>query len=162
MSGKGPPHRGRITLVYKMTHKGDPDPDRRLWGVCDCMGKVRGFHFDAVIGIGGTSWWPNEPNRAGEIVWVGLDPHPTPVKAKRGPDVRFAHFRYFREGEKKRKIPPNLKKAMHKRRYMLYGFSQAEQQEIKGILELAKKPGPSASLFTRTVQSKPHGKECHR
>ena len=42
-----------VTLVYKMTHKGDPDPDLGHWGVEDCMGRVRGFKFDAVIGIGG-------------------------------------------------------------------------------------------------------------
>ena len=112
-----------VTLVYKMTHTGDPDFDLGLWGVNDkdCMGKVRDFGFDAVIGIGGCSWWPNEPNRAGEIVWIGLGPLKTPVKGKRGPEVRFAHFRPFRRGELMlSKKAPKLDKAMQTRRFRLY------------------------------------------
>ena len=86
------------TLVYKMTHKGDPDPDFGHWGVEDCMGRVRGFKFDAVIGIGGRSWWTNQPNRAGELIWIGIGPQKS-VQGKRGPKVRFARFRYFEEGD---------------------------------------------------------------
>ena len=54
-----------VTLVYKMTHKGDPsDKPVGWWGD---HGRVRAFKFDAVIGIGGRSWWTNQTNRAGEI-----------------------------------------------------------------------------------------------
>jgi hypothetical protein len=45
------------TLVYKMTHIGDPSPATGVWGDTGCMGIVRGYEFDAVVGIGGTSAW---------------------------------------------------------------------------------------------------------
>src|SRR5437588_4985222 len=112
------------TLVYKMTHKGDPNPELGWWGVADCMGQVRGYAFDAVIGIGGRSWWTNQTSRAGEIVWIGLGPEVVDQE-ERGPVLRFGHFRYFGEGELMlRTIAPQLEKAMHNCRFRLYGFSQ--------------------------------------
>jgi hypothetical protein len=39
------------TLIFKRTHNGDPDSG--LWGVKDCMGSVRCWEYEAVIGIGG-------------------------------------------------------------------------------------------------------------
>src|SRR5215471_8860220 len=60
------------TLVYKMTHIGDPDPATGLWGETGCMGQVRSYQFDAVIGIGGTS---AIDGIAGKIVWIGTGPH---------------------------------------------------------------------------------------
>jgi hypothetical protein len=44
---KGPVH----TLVYKRTHPGDPDVGGRF-GINDCMGQVRSWDFDAVVGVG--------------------------------------------------------------------------------------------------------------
>jgi hypothetical protein len=152
-----------VTLVYKMTHKGDPDSDLGCWGVEDCMGQVRSFKFDAVIGVGGRSWWTNQTSRAGEIIWIGLGPQQKSIRGKRGPDVRFAHFRYFGEGELPlRKFAPTLDKAMHKCRFRLYRFSQTEQREIERILELAKEAKPSASLPARAIQSQRNGKGCRK
>ena len=102
------------TLVYKMTHKGDPDHARGFWGVEDCMGRIRDYDFDAVIGIGGLTWWKRETSRAGEVVWIGIEPQKVPVQGKRGPLVRFAHFHYFLEGELMlSEIAPVLEKSMH-------------------------------------------------
>ncbi|WP_112487513.1 hypothetical protein [Thiomonas sp. X19] len=42
-------------LTYKRTHVGDPDEFGRF-GINDCMGRVRGYRYDAVIGVGGTGW----------------------------------------------------------------------------------------------------------
>jgi hypothetical protein len=148
------------TLVYKMTHKGDPDSDCGCWGVEDCMGRVRSFKFGAVIGVGGRSWWTNQTSRAGEIIWIGLGPRQKSVQGKRGPVVRFAHFRYFAEGELP--LPPKLEKAIHKCRFRLYGFSQTEQHEIEQILELAKEAGPSASMLAKAIRSQVDGKKCRR
>lgn len=39
-------------LAYKRTHTGDPDANG-VFGVNDCMGRVRSLEFDAVIGVGG-------------------------------------------------------------------------------------------------------------
>jgi hypothetical protein len=145
-----------VTLVYKMTHRGDPDADLGCWGVSDCMGQVRGYGFDSVIGIGGRSWWADQTNRAGELIWIGLDPQEIPG-GKRGPKLTFAHFRYFPEGEKVlSEIAPKLARAMRNRRFMLYGFSQGQEQEIKTILKLAMRAEPSALLFTKATDLSVH------
>jgi hypothetical protein len=39
-------------LVYKRTHKDDPNADR-CFGAYDCMGTLRDCEYDAVIGVGG-------------------------------------------------------------------------------------------------------------
>ncbi len=38
------------TLIYKRTHSGDPDPETGVFGNHDCMGRVKDWQFDAVIG----------------------------------------------------------------------------------------------------------------
>jgi hypothetical protein len=140
------------TLVYKMTHKGDPDSDLGIWGVEDCMGQVRDYEFDAVIGIGGRSW-SNETSRMGEIVWIGLGPEMVD-RTDRGPVLRFAHFRYFREGELMlRTIAPNLEKAMYNCRFKLYRFSRLQEQEIARIRKKAKRAGRSARLNSQASNS---------
>jgi hypothetical protein len=148
------------TLVYKMTHGGDPDSDLGFWGVEDCMGQVRGYSFDAVIGIGGRSWWKNQVSRAGDVVWIGLDPQQIAVRGKRGPVVRFAHFRWFDEGELKfRNIAPKLHRAMHWSRFMLYGFNEAEEEEISRLLKLARRAGPSATFYSQPTRMQADGEE---
>jgi hypothetical protein len=77
-------------LVYKRTHIGDPD-QRRQFGINTCMGSVRGFAYDAVIGVGGFSRWPRELGIAGKVTWVGRNPRKSPnPKDSRGPLVTFA------------------------------------------------------------------------
>ncbi len=61
------------TLVYKRTHRGDPD-DRQIFGIADCMGQVRGYNFDSVIGVGGSSPDPGHEDIAGRVTWIGLNP----------------------------------------------------------------------------------------
>ena len=62
------------TLVYKMTHIGDPHPVEGKWGRTGCMGQVRGYDFDAVIGVGGTS---AGDGIGGRVVWIGVGPRKT-------------------------------------------------------------------------------------
>jgi len=38
------------TLIYKRTHRGDPN-ESGVFGVWNCMGQIRGWEFDAVIGM---------------------------------------------------------------------------------------------------------------
>ncbi|MDN3685522.1 hypothetical protein QW180_26090 [Vibrio sinaloensis] len=60
-------------LVYKRTHVGDPN-GKGEFGVKDCMGEIRDYDFDAVIGVGGLG---NEPCSYGidrKINWVGIKP----------------------------------------------------------------------------------------
>ena len=64
-------------LIYKRTHTGDPDPEHGIFGeaadeATDCMGKVRGYGFDAVIGVGGTGL---EPQSQGNSPQADLGGH---------------------------------------------------------------------------------------
>lgn len=77
------------TLVYKMTHTGDPEPNTGVWGWTGCMGQVRGYGFDAVTGVGGTS---ARDGIAGRIVWIGIGPRKT--GDPREPLVTFDRFRF--------------------------------------------------------------------
>jgi hypothetical protein len=135
------------TLVYKMTHDGDPDR-RGCWGVQDCMGQVRDLELDAVIGIGGLCWYPRATSRAGEVVWIGIGPRKTRVPRKRGPEVTFDHFLLFGDDAPLLSaLAPNLALTMYRTnkrgRWILHGFRQVEEREIDQILDLARDAGPS-------------------
>jgi hypothetical protein len=57
-------------MIYKRTHTGDPTPDG-IFGLSDCMGRVRAREFDAVIGVGGLSAEPRSHGIDGRVTWVG-------------------------------------------------------------------------------------------
>jgi len=59
------------TLIYKRTHKGDPDV-KGHFGVSDCMGRVRQYPFDAVIGIGGIGRELAAKGIRGKVNWTGI------------------------------------------------------------------------------------------
>ncbi len=59
-------------LVYRRTHTGDPSRETGEFGVHDCMGRVRNWTFDAVIGIGGKKPWAGGEKIAEKITWVGV------------------------------------------------------------------------------------------
>ncbi len=99
------------TLIYKRTHRGDPDKSG-VFGVHDCMGQVRGWSFEAVIGIGGESPWANHKDIAHKINWIGIDPKKTKT-GKRGPHVTFKHFcLYDEKGQCLKRLAPKLFKYM--------------------------------------------------
>src|SRR5205814_1927135 len=88
-------------LVYKRTHTGDPDTSG-TFGCHDCMGKVRGYKFDAVIGVGGKRPDHGSEDTALKINWIGISPVPAKVrrpdgKEFRGPWVTFECFRLWEE-----------------------------------------------------------------
>ena len=60
-------------LTYKRTHPGDPNPEG-IVGIADCMVKVRGYDYDAVIGVGGTGAEPQSHGIDGKITWIGVHP----------------------------------------------------------------------------------------
>lgn len=86
-------------LIYKRTHKNDPDRFGRF-GIEGCMGRVRAFSFDAVIGVGGISGLPQQQGIARKVNWVGRHPRkqPNPMDS-RGPLVTFQRddFRVMEE-----------------------------------------------------------------
>lgn len=66
------------TLVYKRTHNGDPDAEGRF-GIHDCMGQVRAYGYEAVIGVGGVGDEPEECGIARRVNWIGIGPHKAEV-----------------------------------------------------------------------------------
>ena len=64
-------------LIYKRTHTGDPNTDG-VFGCSDCVGRVREYGFDAVIGIGGISVMPQLQGIGGKVNWIGLGAHKEP------------------------------------------------------------------------------------
>lgn len=139
------------TLIYKRTHSGDPDPCTGTFGNHDCMGGVRGWPFDAVIGVGGMGAEPVRWNIAGRITWVGLGVHlGEPARSShRGPTVMFDHFLYLGEnGPLFTDLAPRLAARMYGRnvRVVLRRLSDEERAEVTGILRLAQNAPASLAL----------------
>jgi hypothetical protein len=127
------------TLLYKMTHIGDPDPATGLWGETDCMGQVRGYQFDAVIGIGGTS---AGDGIAGKIVWIGIGPRKNGDPLQ--PLVKFDHFSFHgNRGPSLQRSAPKLAGHMYDGRVrVLLNFSPEERSEVDLILARSSRNFP--------------------
>lgn len=126
-------------LIYKRTHIGDPDT-RRLFGHEGCMGRIRGFTFDAIIGVGGISDWPTQQGIARKINWVGRRPKklPNPVDS-RGPLVSFTpkNFRLFEhQGPLLADEAPLLAKRVFgsRARFVFLSLTLSEQKEAQHLL----------------------------
>lgn len=126
-------------LIYKRTHIGDPD-GKRQFGNEGCMGRVRGFAFDAVIGVGGIGGLPTLQGIAKKINWVGRRPQKTtnPVDP-RGPLVSFRpkDFRLFEhQGPLLANESPLLAKKVFgcRARFFFASLSPAERKEAQLLL----------------------------
>jgi hypothetical protein len=146
------------TLVYKRTHHGDPDADGRF-GVHGCMGRVRTWAFEAVIGIGGKRPWPEWKRLAGKVNWIGIGPRRTGATDKRGfPVVTFDHFLLFgadgTEGWTFAELAPRLAERMYTTnvRVLMDDLDEAERAEIDRVLALAKDAPPSSAVDAATVE----------
>ena len=133
------------TLVYKRTHKGDPDKSG-LFGIRNCMGRVRGYKYDAVIGLGATTRMAVEDGIDGRINWIGIGPHYHQVAGIPDPVVTFDRFVLF-DGDDA-PIVKDVAKALARRFYssnarILLEPTEEEQTEINEILKLAKRAKPS-------------------
>lgn len=82
-------------LIYKRTHKGDPNI-RGVFGNQDCMGRVRDWKYDAVIGIGGKTPWKEDVDIRYKINWIGIGPRKV-HKTKRGHRIVFTNFVLYEE-----------------------------------------------------------------
>jgi hypothetical protein len=144
------------TLVYKRTHKGDPD-NSEIFGIHDCMGPVRGGPFDAVIGVGGKSPWSGDEGIALKINWVGINPsrsdasspawdgrrRPDWSKYFRGPLVTFDRFVLLdEEGPDFKEKAPNLFRRMFEDRHVRLvkspSLPREMQEEVQNILRWAE------------------------
>ncbi|MBI4775405.1 MAG: hypothetical protein HY788_14750 [Deltaproteobacteria bacterium] len=127
-------------LTYKRTHTGDPDSSGRF-GINTCMGRIRDYRFDAVIGIGGIGVEPKRYGIAEKINWIGIGPvrHGTP--SKRASEVTFKHFVLLDDqGPNLEALAPNLAKRFYKggARLLLEDYSDIELAEALGIIEWSK------------------------
>jgi hypothetical protein len=134
------------TLVYLRTHSGDPD-EAGVFGIHDCMGEVRTWCFEAVIGVGGMSAEARSRGISGKVTWIGIGPqkHDGPHGA---PLVTFDHFLYFGDdGLDFRGEAPTLGRRMyrtgHHVRTVMDDLSAQEQAEVAKLLLLAKDALPS-------------------
>lgn len=134
------------TLIYKRTHEGDPDPKTGEFGCKGCMGQVRGWEFDAVIGVGGIGRKAKKHDIDRKLTWVGIGPHTT--GDSRCPLVTFDHFLYCEPMPLLESLAPNLAKRMYDGKVRavlaLSSLSEAEQDDIQRILDLAKDAPPSS------------------
>jgi hypothetical protein len=150
------------TLIYKRTHSGDPDPVEGVFGNHDCMGSVKGWEYDAVIGIGGIGSEPKRHQIAGKLTWIGIGPHKlfnNPNKPN-NPRVTFDHYWY--RGERgpllaaeypavaKRMYEKNVRVLIHKSGDESSGSIELDR-EVARILRLAKRS--KASCGSRNVKS---------
>jgi hypothetical protein len=158
------------TLIYKRTHKGDPDKSG-IFGIHDCMGSVRAWGFDAVIGVGVKNPDRGSEGIASKINWIGINPYRADASSAewngarrpdwsttfRGPLVRFDRF-VFRddEGPYLETLAPSLfchlfKDAKHF--VMSKNLPREMQEEVQDKHRTAEKQTPenSPSKFVPTV-----------
>jgi hypothetical protein len=132
-------------LLYKRTHKGDPDASGRF-GIYDCMGQIRSRRFEAVIGIGGIgteakSWGLDE-----KLNWIGIGAHKGAIVGN-GPLVTFERFVLYDEaGPHLWDIAPRLANRMYGRHApRRLTLESTDNLEIELLLKLAEKGVRSAS-----------------
>lgn len=145
------------TLVYKRTHIGDPD-ETGWFGIRDCMGRVRGYEFDSVIGVGGKSSQPHSQGIAEKLNWIGLGARKNIVNNRRAPVVTFEHFILYEDrGENINDLAPALARHLFaKNTRVLVNFTKAEQKEVNKILNMAKNARGSA-LVNRLLEIRNDG-----
>ncbi|OPY86689.1 MAG: hypothetical protein A4E71_01382 [Smithella sp. PtaU1.Bin162] len=150
-------------LIYKRTHEGDPDPAMGVFGNHCCMGTVRGWNYDAVIGVGGTRPWPQYQGIAEKLNWIGIGPRRS--GGVRRPKVAFDHFLYDgQKGPMLLDIAPTLAQRMYRKnaRLLIATPSSSEWSDVKNILDLAR-TAPASGQLTGARRRNLHEKadECH-
>jgi hypothetical protein len=136
-------------LIYKRTHRGDPDASG-IFGIHDCTGRVRDYHYDAVIGVGGIGHDPQSQGISGKINWIGIGPHKFRAPSKRATLVSFDHFLFFdTEGLDFRSKAPTLAPRIYDRniRLLIHDLTRTEHAEAMAIVTLAKAAPPSRGRF---------------
>lgn len=121
-------------LLYKRTHTGDPN-SAGIFGCYNCMGRVRSWKYDAVIGLGSLTPWKNSIGIAGKVTWIGV--HPTRFMGPyKDPQVQFERFILLNEkGPLFSVVAPTLAKRIRMVRAMMT-YSEAEYKEILDIINI--------------------------
>jgi hypothetical protein len=117
-------------LTYKRTHTGDPD-NRGVFGINDCMGTVRNRIFDAVVGIGSKTPWPESVEIAGKVTWIGVGPFRVKSTERRGDLIAFEKFVLLDgSGPDFESLAPNLARRFYEggARSILNSYSKLEKK----------------------------------
>ena len=118
------------------------------FGIYDCMGRVRAWNFEAVIGVGGVGAEPTSHGLDGKVNWIGIGPHRRAVVGKRGPIVTFDRFLLLgSKGPEFETLAPQLAQRIYSKnvRVLMKGLSSDEQKEVDEILALTKSAPPSSA-----------------
>lgn len=151
-------------LIYKQTHIGDPDK-YGCWGQTDCMGRVRDIKYDAVIGAGGISGWPQKVGIAGKVTWIGLTATKFQQHGYRGSIVQFRKFiRLETNGPLLSSEAPVLAKRLygcHPRYFIAKG---KELQDAKALIKkyLGSRPNGAPPNKSSNRTHKPLRGSCSR
>lgn len=129
-------------LIYKRTHPGDPNLAGEF-GINDCMGQIREFNFDAVIGVGGKGAEPQQYGISHKINWVGIGkvPHKNRLNHNRAKSFTFTYFLLLEnQGPKLQEFAPQLAKRLYSKnaRFVFQDLSVEEKKEAENILEWSK------------------------
>lgn len=148
------------TFVYKRTHTGDPNTSG-VFGIRDCMKQCRGWSFDAVIGVGGTSPDRGDEDIARKINWIGIGPSKAPRHGFIGPLVTFERFVLWEEtGPDLKELAPKLFKHMFKdnKHFVMSQnlTSEIMREEVRKILALTEtfQPSRPSRVFEKATSTK--------
>jgi hypothetical protein len=149
------------TLVYKRTHNGDPD-SRGYFGIRDCMGSVRSWPFDSVIGVGGQGAEAESHDIARKLNWIGVGARTKYVQGKDNPIVTFDQFRDFgTDGPLLQSIAPNLARRMYvKKARAVMNFNALELAEVARALAMVAGHGESPGFVE--VETPVKRRACRR
>ena len=123
-------------LTYKRTHTGDPNAAGQF-GINDCMGSVRNWSFDAVIGVGGFGAEPKSYGIEGRVNWIGLNPTWKPHPRGYGQIVTFEFFTLLEaKGPSLMAVAPSLARRMYekKARVLFNSYSSEEKAEAEALI----------------------------
>ncbi|HRA89439.1 MAG TPA: hypothetical protein PK992_15245 [Planctomycetaceae bacterium] len=144
-------------LIYKRTHVNDPG-ESGCFGICGCMRRVRGWDFNAVIGIGGVGSKAVRSGIDSKITWIGTGPE----KIGKGPDgYRMLGFEHFYRKEDKGYLLSDKAPKLADRILTRYGprvLLVEGNAEIDALLKLARNSQPSPALLGR--KAKPERSDC--
>ena len=145
-------HRQMRTLIYKRTHEGDPDPQTGVFGNNRCMGQVRSWEFNAVIGVGGIGREARCKGIARKLTWIGIarrSKAQEEMDDEGNPLVSFDHFLYYgKDGPRLKEVAPALAKRMYdkKARVLMDSLSEKERLEVERLLDRAREAAGSGQL----------------
>ncbi len=129
-----------VVLIYKRTHKNDPR-ENGIFGIEDCMKRVRDWQFDAVIGIGGKYPWKEDIEIAKKINWIGINAAKRKSIYKHSV-VTFEKFCLFEEkGKFVEEIAPKFAEYIYNSRCRFVkstSLNNEMYEEILKILDIAK------------------------